>query len=207
MKCTALKLNGKPCQAAALTGDNKCHFHSETQREKRREAQAKGGLAKAGRIKQLIPTHLAKDAPDARLDSPQDAEEGQFRGVASAKKKAMLEAFCETGSVAGAAELSGCSPRSHFYWMADPSYVSAFAVAKLVFSEKLIQAVHTRATRQEKPSDLLLMFATKGLRPEYRDNFKPEINVNIANINTSKDQFDFEKFRTLLKSVAPMAAL
>ena len=74
MQCTAMKLNGEPCQAAALTGDSKCHFHSDAQREARREAQAKGGLATAGKIKQLIPTHLAKDVPDLRLDSPADAK-------------------------------------------------------------------------------------------------------------------------------------
>ena len=35
MQCTAIKLNGKSCQAAALTGDSKCHFHSDVAREKK----------------------------------------------------------------------------------------------------------------------------------------------------------------------------
>ena len=69
-----VKLSGESCQAAALTGDSKCHFHSDAARENRRAAQAKGGLSTAGKIKQLIPTHLAKDVPDVRLDSPADAK-------------------------------------------------------------------------------------------------------------------------------------
>lgn len=74
MQCTAVKLNGESCQAQALTTDAKCHFHSDAQREARRQAQAKGGLSTAGKIKQLIPTHLSKDVPDVRLDTPADAK-------------------------------------------------------------------------------------------------------------------------------------
>jgi hypothetical protein len=74
MQCTAVKLNGESCQAQALTNDTKCHFHSDAARENRRAAQAKGGLSTAGKIKQLIPTHLTKDVPDVRLDSAADAK-------------------------------------------------------------------------------------------------------------------------------------
>ena len=55
--------------------DNKqCHFHAPEKAEARRAAQAKGGLITAGKIKRLIPTHLAKDVPDVKLDSPADAK-------------------------------------------------------------------------------------------------------------------------------------
>jgi hypothetical protein len=74
MQCTAIKLNGEPCQAATLTGDTKCHFHSDAQREARREAQTKGGLSTARKIKKLIPTHLGPDAPYMKLETPADAK-------------------------------------------------------------------------------------------------------------------------------------
>lgn len=74
MQCVSIKKSGDACQAAALTGDTKCHFHSEVQRQARREAQAKGGLVTAGKIKRLIPNHLSASVPDVRLESPQDAK-------------------------------------------------------------------------------------------------------------------------------------
>ena len=74
MQCEAIKLNGEPCQAAALTGDSKCHFHSDAQREARREAQAKGGATTSAKIRKLIPTHLGPDAPYLKLETPADAK-------------------------------------------------------------------------------------------------------------------------------------
>jgi len=74
MKCTATKRDGAPCSAAALTGDTKCHFHSAAAWQKRKAAQQNGGLVTAGKIKQLIPTHLQNSIPDLKLDSPQDAK-------------------------------------------------------------------------------------------------------------------------------------
>ena len=74
MQCTAIKLNGEHCQAAALASDSKCHFHSYAQREARREAQAKGGATTSAKIRKLIPTHLGPDAPYLKLETPADAK-------------------------------------------------------------------------------------------------------------------------------------
>jgi len=74
MICVATKKDGSRCQATAMRDSKHCHFHAPEKAEARREAQAKGGLTTAGKIKRLIPTHLAKDAPDVRLDTPADAK-------------------------------------------------------------------------------------------------------------------------------------
>ena len=129
-----------------------------------------------------------------------DAESGHFPFIAELKKRAMLEAYAEVGSITGAAAASGNSPRIHYYWLNDDEeYVEAFHVARKIYSEHLIAEVHRRATRAEKPSDILLMFATKGFRPEYHDNYRPEINIAVQN-NGGIVEFDFETFSQILKA-------
>ena len=74
MRCDAIKLDGTLCAAAAMENDSKCIFHSDEAREKRREAQARGGATTSAKIKKLIPTHLGKDMPDLKLDNAGDAK-------------------------------------------------------------------------------------------------------------------------------------
>jgi hypothetical protein len=126
------------------------------------------------------------------------------------KKRAMLEAYAKLGTVNKAAEAVGCGAWIHYYWQrTDDEYRQAFAVARHAYSEYLLSVVHERATRAEKPSDLLLMFGVKGLRPDYKDS-TPAQHLNLLGPSSlsiiypngdgsKKPKFDFEKFRSLLR--------
>jgi hypothetical protein len=86
-------------------------------------------------------------------------------------QKTFLAAYAETGSVRTAAKAAQISRTSHKNWLPDPAYAAAFADAKEDAIETLEGIARERAIRERNPSDVLLIFLLKGLRPEmYREN-------------------------------------
>jgi transposase len=115
------------------------------------------------------------------------------------KKKAFLWAVVETGgSIRRAAELAQVSYTTHYNWLRqDSAYLKAYRVADKLAGDTLVDHVVERATRRKKPSDLLLMFATKAKRPEYRDNFQMNID-NRKVVLLDRSTFDFDKYKSVL---------
>lgn len=134
-----------------------------------------------------------------RQEVVDDSPNSEFPLIVHVKKNRFLRAYAELGNILDAAAAVKVSRSAHYKWIAsDPGYAQAFETTRLVFSEKLVKAVHERALREDKPSDILLMFATKAARPEFKDNYRAgDVHVNISG-NDSKVQFNFDKFRQLL---------
>jgi hypothetical protein len=75
-RCDALRKDGSPCQAPALTDDQFCWAHSSSTEERRDAARKSGGLnsAKAVRLRGLMPPRLVPvfDALEAALTEVHD---------------------------------------------------------------------------------------------------------------------------------------
>jgi hypothetical protein len=120
------------------------------------------------------------------------------------KRAKFLAAYAKVGIIGEAARLAKCDRTSHYNWMEDPDYERAFIEAHEAACDRLEEEVRKRAydgwnepviyqgeiqfkvdrngNRTNTPltirkkSDVLLMFAMKGARPEkYRDTWKGEI--------------------------------
>ena len=141
------------------------------------------------------------------------------------KKKAFLAAYSETGNITRAAELSKCSRRQHYRWLADPAYAKEFAEAEEQAADRLEQEARRRAVEgTQKPvfykgeqcgiireySDILLIFLLKGIRPEkYKERFASEhtgksggpiVVRNYENISDEElDQIIIEKTAAIEK--------
>lgn len=107
------------------------------------------------------------------------------------KKRALLAAFAEGGTILHACRAVGVGRRTHYGWMAsDPAYAEAFADAREQAADALEAEARRRAVEGvEEPvyqggkqvgtirrySDTLLIFLLKGARPEkYRDRVTAE---------------------------------
>jgi len=76
---------------------------------------------------------------------------------------------------AAAAKINECT---HFEWMKDPEYAKRFRAVEQVAAQGYRDEVRRRATEGKRPSDLLLIFATKAHCPEYRDSTHVQIGVD-----------------------------
>lgn len=116
-----------------------------------------------------------------------ELEPSGFDEIRHPKKRAFLRALAETGTVMRAAKASGID-RTLVYtpaWRDDVQFQDAMARAKLMAADLLEAEVFRRAVEGvERPtgwhkgvpggyvreySDLLLIFALKAVKPEYRD--------------------------------------
>ena len=90
------------------------------------------------------------------------------------KRTAFLAAFAKLGNITAAAAASGCSTSSHREtWIHDPEYMKQFEAAKHEARERLESFAIQRATRADKPSDLLLIFLLKAAWPDkYREKLE-----------------------------------
>ena len=112
-----------------------------------------------------------------------------FKHLKSRQRRFIL-AYAATGEIQSAAPLAGCSWPAHYKWLEfSPNYRQAFEKAKEMFGDFLESEVFKRAfTGEDRPiwskgaiigsykhkSDILAMFALKGLKPQYRDSFNPQ---------------------------------
>ncbi len=126
-----------------------------------------------------------------------------------AKKRAMLAAYAEVGTVVRAAEIAGIDRSTHYAWMgSDPAYAEAFAAAGEQAVERLEQEARRRAVEgTEKPvyqggklvgtireySDTLLIFLLKGALPEkYRERVSADVRGELDVTNRFAEMSDTE---------------
>jgi hypothetical protein len=104
-----------------------------------------------------------------------------FTEIHNPKKRTFLAAFCQSGRIVRACKEAGIHWTSHYHWLKhDKDYPAAFETAKQIAADYLEGEVYRRATMKNKPSDILLMFAMKARKPEYRDNPQLAVQVNNA---------------------------
>lgn len=101
-----------------------------------------------------------------------------FPMIQDGRKRAFLWAYATVaeGKLRRASRLAKVHTWQHYRWLAeDPAYAEAFKMADDMAGDYLVECTRIRATEYgpngERPSDILLMFALKAKRPEYRDNW------------------------------------
>lgn len=124
------------------------------------------------------PTPPAAPAAKKRPGPPAD----------SPKRAAFLEAYRKLGNITAACAAVGCSTSSHRQtWIKDPEYLRQFEEAQQDARERLESFAIQRATRADKPSDLLLIFLLKAAWPEkYRET--------VTQDHTGKMQIEVKMF-------------
>lgn len=98
-----------------------------------------------------------------------------FPGVVDHHKLRLLWIYATSGQgkLLRSCRMALIDNQKHYRWLQnDPEYAAAFDKADHMAADYLIEQVRKRATEGEKPSDLLLMFALKAKRPEYRDHYQ-----------------------------------
>ena len=117
----------------------------------------------------------------------------------------MLAAVAKCGNIARSCRAAKIGRQTHYNWIAeDPEYAAAFQDAKDDFADSLEAEIHRRAvTGTLKPvyqngkevgkireySDTLLIFLTKGERPEkYKD--RSEVNARLDLSRLSDEQLE-----------------
>jgi hypothetical protein len=73
-KCKHVKPDGKPCGALSCNDSDYCFYHDPKKARERSEAGKKGGKALRGSKRLKALGVLPPDAPDVRLESPEDIE-------------------------------------------------------------------------------------------------------------------------------------
>ena len=96
--------------------------------------------------------------------------------VRTPEKREALRAYVTIGTVTGAMQAVGMARRTWYDWQEhDPDFASAVHDAEQAAADRLEAIAIRRATQQQAPSDLLLIFLLKGLRPEkYRERHQLE---------------------------------
>lgn len=120
------------------------------------------------------PKRLSKPARKAARNAADSSE--PFPKISHQKKRALLVAYAGTGNVRAAAHAAGVSRQAHYQWFAnDAAYKEAFQEATEDAADVLEQVAWHRATvgwQDKPPSDTLLIFLLKGLRPQkYRERY------------------------------------
>ena len=97
-------------------------------------------------------------------------------------QKKFLKAYTVSGSVWFAASEARIGRSTHYHWMkTDQEYAKAFEEAQDECAERLEAEANKRATSGPKPSDVLLMFLLKGLKPhKYRDRYDMNVSGGLA---------------------------
>jgi hypothetical protein len=138
----------------------------------------------------------AAEVPAIREPDKKQIRLRAFQQIAHPKKRRLLVAYVEDGTLRGAARLAGIDWRMHYNWIdADPQYAEAFQQAKTMAADRGEDIVYERAfagydkpvtyegqitATYKQPSDLLAMFWLKGARPDkYREDSRLQINVNV----------------------------
>jgi hypothetical protein len=159
---------------------------------------------------------MADDLPEVTAPSKL-----AFKRVRAPQKRAFLWAYAQTGRICDAARAIEMSTDIHYHWLKDEVYAEEFKKAQLIAGNKFEDEIFRRAFNGiDKPlvyqgqiskdengkpvtvkeySDLLAIFALKGIFPDkYRDN-QPgvnfqgptQINVTIKNESSLPSPQDF----------------
>jgi len=122
-----------------------------------------------------------------------------FKKIRHLKKRQFLAAFSQSGRITAACAEVKIHYSTHYVWLQrDKNYAQAFELAKEIAGDIWESEIYRRAFEGvEKPlffkgrltgdtvnerSDLLAMFALKGLRPKFRDSFVPN-NIGPTHFN------------------------
>jgi hypothetical protein len=97
--------------------------------------------------------------------------------IVTPEKREALRAFVAIGTVTGAMQAVGMSRQSWYRWQEeDPDFKEAVGDAEQAAADRLEAVAIARATQAKAPSDLLLIFLLKGMRPEkYRERHQHEV--------------------------------
>jgi hypothetical protein len=139
-----------------------------------------------------------------------------FKGIRNPKKRAFLAAFSRSGQIVKAAKRAKIHWSSHYVWLStDPTYVQAFGKARDVVADRLEGEVLDSAFRGDQrvvtfegevtakyrqKSDIMRIFALKGLKPEYRDNFSLNQFTGPVQVNV---KFSSNTFNPLEQTSLP----
>ena len=133
--------------------------------------------------------------------SPASKVKVLFNEILHIKKRKFLAAFCQCGRVVKASKETGVHFTSHYLWLRnDKVYADAFEGAKQIAADHFEDEIYRRGFEgYDKPvtyqgeikdhykdySDVLAIFALKGLRPEkYRDS-APIASVGPVSLSIS----------------------
>jgi hypothetical protein len=109
-------------------------------------------------------------------------EKKMYNDITAARKKIFFSVIRRTGNASKAANEAGFSK----FWAynnrkRDPEFAKQWDQAYEEYVDYLEEVCGERAARDEKPSDLLMMFRLKAERPhKYRDNY--QAGPNIVNV-------------------------
>ena len=117
------------------------------------------------------------------------------------KQRRYIIAYAGCGRITGASAITGVPWITHYHWLErDELYKQAFNKAREMFSDFAEGEVFQRAFFGEEhrifkkgvavesymqKSDILAMFALKGLKPQYRDNFINQSSIGPIQVNVS----------------------
>lgn len=106
-----------------------------------------------------------------------------YRRTTATKKDLFLTALARLGTQTKAANASGIARSTVMYWQQeDPEFAEAIPKALQEHCDSLVDEAIRRG---KEKSDNLLMFTIKGVRPEYRDNHKVDINISSTHLLAS----------------------
>jgi len=93
------------------------------------------------------------------------------------QKRAALIAYVQTGTVSGAMRAVRMGRTSWYRWKSeDPQFAEAIADAEGAAADRLEEVAIKRAIAAKDPSDVLLIFLLKGMRPEkYRERYAHQL--------------------------------
>ena len=120
------------------------------------------------------------------------------------KKAAFLKAYGECGNVRQAAKAANIDRTTHYLWLhKDEEYATAFEDAQEDAADTLEAEAWARATGGDKPSDTLLIFLLKGMRPEkYRERIDQTVQVDATQTAEVVEDTDWYGTRARLSAEA-----
>lgn len=132
-----------------------------------------------------------------QADRAQAAAAARVGSSMEMRQAAFLDVIRMGWSFAKACDDTGVSRTTAYRWREDDSeggFKERYEDALVEAKERLVDIVLKRATQDDEEtgrqaSDVLLMFATKAKLPEYRDNYRPEVAVNV-NVGVSLAAFE-----------------
>jgi len=122
-----------------------------------------------------------------------------FEDIAHPQKRAFLAAYATCGVIKRAAKLAGIARETHYDWMNDAEYASAFAQARKQAADALedeairraqlgtLEPVYANGQKigtKRRYSDSLLALLLKARKPEYKDRIAQEHSGEVLHTHT-----------------------
>lgn len=113
-------------------------------------------------------------------DLPHQLPSHVFRNIPHVQKRKFLLTYSQTGNLTQTCRRTDTHHSMHYYWLeTDEAYAEAYDRAKQMAADYLESIAVERATREDSPSDTLLIFLLKGMLPhKYRESAQTQINVD-----------------------------